>query len=98
MNIITRQVCQIEEDYNNRELAKIFYEKTGINWQYELDDQEIGTDCSKIIEFNSSNYPTSEQLEGIIYNKEELYVVPIVNYLRRIKVLPEMDFLFNVSY
>lgn len=109
MKIITRELCQIENDYNLQNVYDKFNELTGLNLEFEL-EQEYGTSCYGIISFTNGvykgDYPTLEELEDKIQKAKDktldkydsIYESDVVNYLRRKGILPEKDLLFAVDY
>lgn len=105
MEIITKEYTQIKGDYNNEKVYEKFNELTGLNFEFELDDQSWGTDCYGLSKFNEKEYPTLEklkiQIEDHKSGKEKISnwdIDLVFNYLRRKGILPEIDILFEISY
>lgn len=109
MKIVEREFCEVEGDCNLDEIYNKFNELTGLNLEFEI-EQEYGTSCYGIINFSNGkykgDYPTLEELEEKIQKTKDktlgkyeyIREDDVVNYLRRKGILPEKDLLFSVDY
>lgn len=109
MKIIEKTYSQVENDYNLNQVYTKFNELTGLNLEFEI-EQEYGTSCYGIVSFTNGlykgDYPTLEQLEEKIQKTKDktldkydrIYESDVVNYLRRKGVLPEKDLLFAIDF
>lgn len=112
-NLINRDLVQIEGDVNNDELYNLFNQMTGLNLEFEI-EQEYGTACYGIDSYISEEHfkkfdPSLEEIERKIEAnknsngkevnwKDHIHHSDIIAYFRHKDILPKKDFLFNVDY
>lgn len=108
-----KSFVSIKGDYNNDLLYNMFNEMTGLELEFDI-EQEYGTECLGTIGFTEGH--RDETLEEIerkisanqaaktagdpedIHWKDEICINDIVEYFRYKGILPDKDFLFAVSY
>ena len=111
MRTTKREIYELE-GYNHDVAYNTFNELTGLDLEWEI-DQDYGTDCYGIMNFNINSYPTLEELEAKIQRQlnahngldfdfdewnDSITINDIYYYLRRKGELPEADILYHVSY
>ena len=105
LKVIKGEYVEVAGDCNLYDVYEVFNKLHGLNLEFDL-NESYGSGCYGMVYFDEKNYPSQEELEQKIehYKNKTLpeyhYLTEddIVNYLRRRKILPEIDLLFQVDY